>query len=70
MLEFAFDQLKAHRVVAFCHAENSASVKVMKKIGMKQEGHLRQTRWFNDRWADEYVYGILESDFENDYHDV
>jgi RimJ/RimL family protein N-acetyltransferase len=70
MLGFAFGQLKAHRVVAFSHTENSASVKVMEKIGMKQEGHLRQTRWFNGRWADEYVYGILESDFKNDYHDV
>ncbi len=31
LLEFAFDQLRAHRVVAFCHAENTASVNVMKK---------------------------------------
>lgn len=70
ILEFAFDQLRAHRVVAFCHVENAASVKVMKNIGMKREGHLRQTRWFNGSWADEYVYAILESDFENDYHNV
>ena len=63
MLEYAFNQLSAHRVVAFCHTENTASVKVMEKIGMKKEGHLRKTRWFNDSWADEYVYAILESDF-------
>jgi len=63
ILDYAFHDLYAHRVVAFCHAENAASVKVMKKIGMKQEGHLRQTRWFNDSWADEFVYAILESDF-------
>lgn len=65
VLEYAFRNLNAHRVVAFCHAENTASVKVMKKIGMKQEGHLRQTRWFNNCWADEFVYAILESDFEH-----
>ncbi|MAT41820.1 MAG: hypothetical protein CL609_05725 [Anaerolineaceae bacterium] len=63
MLEFAFIQLNAHRVVAFCHAKNTASINVMKKIGMKQEGHLRQTRWFNNSWADEFVYAILETDF-------
>lgn len=63
MLKFAFNQLNAHRVVAFCHAKNTASIKVMKKIGMKQEGHLRQTRWFNNSWNDEFVYAILESDF-------
>ena len=65
MLEYAFNQLIAHRVVAFCHTENTASVKVMEKTGMKQEGRLRETRWFNDCWADEFVYAILESDYEN-----
>jgi len=64
MIEYAFHQLNAHRVVAFCHAENTASIKVMQKIGMKQEGLLRQTRWFNDCWADEFVYAILESDLK------
>ncbi len=63
MLAFAFENLNAHRVVAFCHAENAASARVMEKIGMKQEGRLRQTRWFNKQWADEYVYAILEVDF-------
>ncbi|GAP18863.1 GNAT family N-acetyltransferase [Levilinea saccharolytica] len=63
MLAYAFHDLQAHRVVAFCHAENTASARVMENIGMKQEGYLRQTRWFNDGWADERVYAILESDF-------
>ena len=63
VLAFAFREMNAHRVVAFCHAGNTGSVKVMEKIGMKQEGCLRQTRWFNKRWEDEFVYAILESDF-------
>lgn len=70
MLDFAFNQLNAHRVVAFCHAENTASVKVMKKISMKNEGCLRQTRWFGGCWADELVYSILESDFIHEYPDL
>lgn len=64
MLAFAFHEQNAHRVVAFCHAENLASVKVMEKIGMQKEGRLRQTRWFHERWADELVYAILASDVE------
>jgi ribosomal-protein-alanine N-acetyltransferase len=62
MLRFAFVELGAHRVVAFCHADNAASRRVMEKIGMQQDGRLRQTRWFNERWNDEFVYAILESD--------
>ncbi len=65
MLKFAFHEQNAHRVVAFCHAENAASVRVMEKIGMTKEGRLRQTRWFQDGWADEFVYAILASDVED-----
>jgi len=63
LLAFAFDELNAHRVVAFCHADNLPSIRVMEKIGMRREGLLRQTRWFKESWADECVYAILESDF-------
>ena len=60
LLVYAFDELNAHRVVAFCHASNAASERVMRKLGMKQDGYLRETRWWNDDWADELVYSILE----------
>lgn len=66
MLEFAFGTIKAHRVVAFCHACNTRSSRVMERIGMTKEGHLRQTRWFNEAWADELVYAILDVDFLQD----
>jgi [ribosomal protein S5]-alanine N-acetyltransferase len=63
MLAFAFTDLKAHRVVAFCNAGNIASRRVMEKVGMRQEGLLRATRWLYDNWHDEYVYAILERDW-------
>ncbi len=63
MLGFAFGELGAHRVVAFCNAHNCASAQVMEKLGMQQDGHLRQTRWWNGAWADEFVYSILEGEW-------
>ena len=62
MLRFAFGELNAHRVTAFCHAGNTASVRVMEKIGLRREGRLRQVRRLADAWCDEYVYAILETD--------
>ena len=59
---FAFDTLDANRVVAFCHADNRASWRVMEKIGMRREGRLRETRWLNGEKFDEYIYAILRSD--------
>ncbi len=64
MLELAFGALGAHRVEAYCNANNHASVRVMEKLGMQRDGHLRETRWWNGAWADEFVYSILEREWQ------
>jgi [ribosomal protein S5]-alanine N-acetyltransferase len=63
VVNFAFQELQAHRVVAFCHVLNAASTRVMQKIGMQQDGYLRETRWWNEGWCDELVYSILEREW-------
>ena len=63
LLDFAFMELKAHRVVAFSHAENIASLRVMRKLGMQQEGLLRETRLWQGQWSDEVVYSILDREW-------
>jgi len=64
MMDWAFDELNVHRIVAFCHTDNSASVRVMKKLGMHQDGRLRETRRLRGEWWDEYVYSILEVEWK------
>jgi len=64
VLTYAFGELHAHRVVAFCNAANVASARVMEKIGMRRDGLLRETRWLNGAWADECVYAILEKEWD------
>jgi len=63
VIEWSFREMNVHRIVAFCHTDNTASVKVMEKLGMHQDGRLRETRWLNGRWWDEYVYSILEREW-------
>jgi [ribosomal protein S5]-alanine N-acetyltransferase len=65
VMNFAFNRLKAHRVVAFCHAENRASERVMQKLGMQREGLLREAIWLHDTWSNELVYAILDREFQN-----
>jgi [ribosomal protein S5]-alanine N-acetyltransferase len=68
LLHLAFTQMNAHRVIAFCHVNNAASVRVMEKIGMQFEGRLREVRWLNERWYNENVYAILEKDISPQPH--
>ena len=63
VLRFAFENLNAHRVIAFCHADNLNSLRVMAKLGMQLEGRLRETRWLDGYWHDECVSAILEREF-------
>jgi RimJ/RimL family protein N-acetyltransferase len=65
VMDWGFRELNIHRIVAFCHASNSASVRVMEKLSMHQDGILRETRWLHGEWWNEYVYAILEKEWKN-----
>lgn len=64
VMDWGFRELKIHRIVAFCHVFNEASVRVMEKLGMHRDGILRETRWLNGKWWDEYVYAVLEKEWK------
>lgn len=63
VLAFAFSELDAHRVIAFCDVENRASERVMQKLGMRHEGTTRKTRLLRGAWHDELLYAVLESEW-------
>jgi [ribosomal protein S5]-alanine N-acetyltransferase len=62
MLRFAFEDLRLHRVAAHCVADNTASARVLRKLGMKEEGRLRDAGHFKDRYWDLLLFAVLESD--------
>lgn len=64
VMEMAFRQLDAHRLIAFCHADNHSSARVMQKLGMQPEGHFREALWLYGRWWDELLYAILDREFK------
>lgn len=63
MLAFAFNDLRVHRVAAWCVADNTGSIRVLQKLGMRQEGHLRETDYYKGRWWDTLVWAILRPEW-------
>lgn len=63
ILEFGFKKLKLHRIYATCDVNNIGSEKVLQKIGMKKEGHLREHKLIRNKWRDSYLYSILENEY-------
>jgi [ribosomal protein S5]-alanine N-acetyltransferase len=65
ILEFGFTELGVHRIFATCHPDNSNSYNVMKRIGMKQEGHLREHIRYKGKWRDSLLFSILVSEWRD-----
>ena len=63
IVRFGFTELNVHRIWAWCIAENTASARVLEKLGMQLEGRLRETEYFKDRWWDTLVYGMLDTEW-------
>ena len=63
MVALAFDELDAHRVVGRIEARNSASARVLERLGMRREAHLRENEFVKGEWNDEIVYAVLEDDW-------
>lgn len=59
---FGFDVLGLHRIAAMCAPENVASARVLEKVGMTREGHLRERHLVKSAWRDAYLYAILDRD--------
>ncbi|MGM2820734.1 GNAT family N-acetyltransferase [Bacillus cereus group sp. Bce001] len=61
-LKYGFKEMKLHRIIATCQPENTASYRLMDKIGMRREGYFRKCIPHENEWCDEYYYAILEEE--------
>lgn len=65
LLNYGFEKLGVHRVWASCLAENVSSARVLEKLGMQQEGRIRQNRWMKGRYWDTLLFSILKPEWQS-----
>jgi [ribosomal protein S5]-alanine N-acetyltransferase len=65
LLTLGFDQLRLHRIFAWCDTENPASTRVLEKAGMRREGVLRRNWTIRGEWRDAFLYAMVESDWSS-----
>ena len=63
LLEFGFETLQMHRIIATCDPSNLGSERVMQKNGLRKEAHFVQELWQKGRWRDSLLYAILENEW-------
>ena len=64
LFDFGFSELSLHRVADAVDPANVASIRVLEKLGLRREGHLREALWHKGRWWDEYLYAILAHEWQ------
>jgi RimJ/RimL family protein N-acetyltransferase len=63
ILRYAFEEPQLHRIYGRCDALNTASARLMERVGMRREAHLRENEIFKGRWGDEYIYAMLRREW-------
>jgi aminoglycoside 6'-N-acetyltransferase len=63
VLDYAFINLDLHRMIAVVDSENAGPVRLFERVGMRREGHFVKNVWFKGRWADEYLYALLQAEW-------
>jgi ribosomal-protein-alanine N-acetyltransferase len=68
IIQYGFEQLHAHKIVAHCNPKNIPSYRVLEKAGMLREGYFKEKAFFrkdinnNPIWHDCVSYGILHKE--------
>jgi RimJ/RimL family protein N-acetyltransferase len=61
LLGLGFRDLGLLKITATCSPRNLASTTVLTRIGMRQEGYLRDHLWIRGQWEDRLLFGVLAS---------
>lgn len=59
LVRFAFEEVGFHSLEAVIHPYNTASIKVVEKLGFVKEAHFKENEWFNGEFTDTFVYSLL-----------
>jgi len=69
LVAHAFSCLGAHRVYAHCDPRNAASVRVLERLGMREEGRFRKKAFFRKDgegtplWHDALTFAVLDEEW-------
>ncbi|MGH9009869.1 MAG: GNAT family N-acetyltransferase, partial [Acidimicrobiia bacterium] len=63
MLRLAFEELKLHRVEVAIVPRNEASLRVVEKLGLREEGTAKDYLQIRGVWEDHVRYGITVTEW-------
>jgi RimJ/RimL family protein N-acetyltransferase len=65
LIKFAFDRVNLHRVYLHVSEDNKGGIRCYERSGFKKEGVLREAQYFDGKYSNIIVMGILREEFGN-----
>lgn len=62
VVRFGFKQMELHSIMADVNPLNTKSLRVLEKCNFKREAHLRENFYYNGKYLDSVIFGLLEKD--------
>lgn len=63
LMAVGFETMGAHRIFASLTPENTASVQLCLRLGMREEAHFREDMFIKGAWEDTGVYAMLDREW-------
>ncbi|MEZ9231434.1 GNAT family N-acetyltransferase [Vibrio amylolyticus] len=64
LVDYGFTTLKVHRIYAETISKNRSAIKLCQSLGMRQEAHFKEHRFFKNQWWDTIVLAVLRSEWQ------
>jgi len=66
MLEYGFNTLNLHNIMLYVHADNEAGIACYKKVGFREIGRRRESKFKDGRYIDVISMDILSTEWGKD----
>lgn len=63
MVDYLFNTLNKHRVIASIDPRNMASIKLIERLGFRKEAHFKESYYLRGEWVDDIIYAMLKREW-------
>lgn len=64
VINYGFDQMELNTIMANTNPQNKPSQSLLSKLGFIQEAHFRQDYYFDGKYLDSAIYGLIKEDWK------
>jgi ribosomal-protein-alanine N-acetyltransferase len=65
IIQYAFEVMKVNRIEALVSTRNKGSLGLVRRLGFRKEGTLREHDFYNGKFTDDFLFSLLKRDWRH-----